>query len=802
MNDGLSYLVTDEIPGVALPLIRSSSKLNKYFEVPYDSNKNYVERLRISVLLDEKVGPAPAEDTSIAKRRVVLFGLGGSGKTEIALRFAERHRQDYEGVFWVGGADVGHLQRGFLKIAKLVGLGHNQHDSDAILEDTQTWLSSNRRWLLIIDNLDDDTVIDALRERFLKGGMDGHILITSRNPSTAAHWDSIEVSDMEPIEAASLFARITGRCNPDDEQVLGLLLQDLAYLPLAIDQASSYILETGMTSAEYRRHFENERHRLLTHIPSTQYNYGSRQTVMTTWELSFQRVQSQNLQASKLMLIFGLFSPDDIPLQMLTLNSESLSHWAPNGEFEELPPDQRWISDDLAAVLHDVLHIRDALSALRKFSLIRFRTGGNSVSIHPLVHYWASYRLSGNADSQSLSMSAIGIVASSFEREERMPPVMTPFGRRDFASTLEEKSLRLWPWRQYPFLAPHAYQCMRSVRSIHTMTESVAHLSLALLQVYEYYSEVGRTLDPGYSRKTSSSEIMDHVLKCDRSEDEYLKLTVAIWRLFQAVKCACQKYYERSALTTPGGHTKRMNRCPNCEQAFQAAILYLTGSETNAHSTARNRATSMSLYLILQLDHYGKTLLEELKGIDHHNIQLRFGLTGVPARFSHQRDLSMAGTPLINWFSGEAHCGSWMETYVFNTGLYMIVRTFLEQNHRNFIEKTAFDVADTFRTICGPSSEEYRRSAWYLTTTLRDPRRIEDILNPLVESSLANPVESWSHERCIIRLVEVLFAQHKEEEGEQVFSNASKAYQYVFFAYPFRQSGEQPRIQKGLSFFM
>ena len=147
-------------------------------------------------------------------------------------------------------------------------------------------------------------------------------------------------------------------------------------------------------------------------------------------------------EAAILMLILSNFSPTNINLEMLELSPLSLHHWTPSGDCEKLPEGQRWITSDMESVFGDPLRLREAISTLRKFSLIQYKSGGKAIFIHPLVHYWASQKLSDSRE-QMLKMCAIGLVASNFGPEERLPPVATPFSSSDIASVLEEKSLRL-----------------------------------------------------------------------------------------------------------------------------------------------------------------------------------------------------------------------------------------------------------------------------------------------------------------------------------------------------------------------
>ena len=159
--------------------------------------------------------------------------------------------------------------------------------------------------------------------------MEGHVLVTSRNPTASTHWNGVEVADMEQSEAVTLQSNITGHDCQREDRLLTDLLADLGHLPLAIDQSSSYIaanLGAEISLKEYYEWFHVEKARLLRQLPFTQYNYDSRETVMMTWEISFKHVEQVNMPASKLLLMMAIFSPDDILIDMLELTNDKLRH--------------------------------------------------------------------------------------------------------------------------------------------------------------------------------------------------------------------------------------------------------------------------------------------------------------------------------------------------------------------------------------------------------------------------------------------------------------------------------------------
>ena len=144
-----------------------------------------------------------------------------------------------------------------------------------------------------------------------------------------------------------------------------------------------------------------------------------------------------------------------------------------------------------------------------------------------------------------------------------------------------------------------------------------------------------------------------------------------------------------------------------------------------------------------------------------------------------------------------------MERYVYNVGRYLTVR-FLSQfevgsseyfrslpsarltssiinKGRIYYEShlLAGQVAKDFESLCGRHSEEYRRSVWYLTSTLVEQQawtQVQYYLEPLVRRSIDNPVLSWSHERCAIRLVDAFVNMGQQNDAQRVLKEVQDAY--------------------------
>lgn len=713
--------MTENPSGVEALAIRPKT-VNKYFEVPLDTNKNYVERFNVTNSL-ERLLPVGSDSPQATKRRVVLYGLGGSGKTEIAVRFAELHRNDYMAVFWVNGMDDTHLSEGFQRTARVLGIS-DVRTPQLSVSNVQSWLSTERGWLLIVDNLDEDVAMDVLQREYLNAGMTGDILITSRNPKAAARWQSVEVSDMEPQEAKVLLTNIVGSQIADCVDVVGLL-EDLGHLALAIDQAASFILETAVSVRRYRDLFLTERRRLLEYYPSTQYNQESRHNVMTTWELCFKRLEEDDVPASKLLLTLSLLHHDDIPLRLLESASNGQYYWAPNGEFEILPEGKGWIPGDLTCIFNDQFRLLQAIAALRKFSLVRHQTHHENDSmmlrLHPLVHYWASQRLEKAPEVQrQLMICTIGLVSGSFTKQDLLPPMTT---LKLSARTLDDRSLGTWPWRQYPSLIPHALRSLQHSKALSTMPESVAYRSLSLLQVLEYSGFDSFTHDQEFALS-----LIDHLEIFQKASDRYLQYACMIWRLTRANSCFCRKQQDEHS----------MPLCSVCKSATNSATSLLHTRYIFSRKSARVRVATRSIEAILQ-----NSYLPE-------------------CTFSVRRP------------------SSWMEKYEVATRQYLKIRFSSEDRYFFDIPVTeTAEVASTFKSLCGETSEEYRRSQFYATGSLLSSGKWKEVelgLKPLVELSIERPVHSWSHERCIIRFKEALLQQGKDEEVRQIMSRINEAY--------------------------
>lgn len=150
--------------------LQVKSAFNRFFEIPLDTNKRFVQRPHLLSQLEEKFGFQ--KDATRGKERVALTGMGGARKTEIAVYFAELHRYEYEAIFWLDGSSNIQMMVNFQSIADTIS-SDKTIEPGLALSFCRKWFVNHHKWLLIVDNLDETSVIEMSRDTFLNAGEGG-----------------------------------------------------------------------------------------------------------------------------------------------------------------------------------------------------------------------------------------------------------------------------------------------------------------------------------------------------------------------------------------------------------------------------------------------------------------------------------------------------------------------------------------------------------------------------------------------------------------------------------------------------
>jgi RecA/RadA recombinase len=295
-----------------------------------------------------------------APRIVVLCGLGGAGKTSVAVEYAYRHLAEV-GVAWQFAAEDGTvLAAGFGELAAQLGERGLADVRDPVVSVHAVLAGSASPWLVIFDNAADLASVAA----FLPPAGPGRVLITSQNAS----WPG-QVMDVPMLEVGVAAGFLVNRTGDPDLQAASDLAGALGGLPLALEQAAAYVQASGSTLAGYLTLFRRRRAEMLVRGEPA----GYRGTVASTWALTFVRLEHAAPSAAGLLRLLAFWAPEAIPLRRLLKPRPGLA-----GQFGED------VAPALMPLLEDRLTAGDAVAALRRYSLLA-PAADRSVSVHRLV---------------------------------------------------------------------------------------------------------------------------------------------------------------------------------------------------------------------------------------------------------------------------------------------------------------------------------------------------------------------------------------------------------------------------------
>lgn len=335
------------------------SKPSHLWNVPHPRNDAFTGREQILTDLRADL---------LKKGKQALFGLGGVGKTQIAVEYAYRHQHEYTAMLWCFAGTEQSVRGGYAAISALLDLPEKDSQEQAKVTDAvKNWLEQNTGWLLVLDNADEP----AMLKPFLPQQGKGHTLLTSR----AYSFQKIglvaprEVNVLSPDEAREFLFRRTGKGPTEKSPEAAALAKELGYLPLALEQAAAYIAETGASFSSYLTGYRKQGLKLLEKqgpVMGNDEKEQQKRTVATTWALNFADIEKNFPASEDLLRLSAFLAPDSIPLELLE-----------NGA-AELP-------EKLAGAADNPLVLDELLSPLLRFSLIRRDEEKRTYSIHPLV---------------------------------------------------------------------------------------------------------------------------------------------------------------------------------------------------------------------------------------------------------------------------------------------------------------------------------------------------------------------------------------------------------------------------------
>jgi tetratricopeptide (TPR) repeat protein len=360
--------------------------------------KTFVQRESFRDSIREQLCRELNTDRKGDTKKVGVYGLGGAGKSQLALSYLQRYRDDYDATFWIQAEQTASIDRDFLEIYQLLSRNSpsqaqaHQPTTEDVRRAVLIWFTKNLGKILIVfdgaDQLNkkDQNFVDL--PRYIPGSPNIHVIITSRS-STAGKFSTFEgvnVGQLEEPQAVELFfkcADITSTQGKAEAEVK-LIVAELGCLALAITIAGTYVSQTPRVSnnlSAYLDEYRRRRQELLSEQPD-ELVYEYDHSVMTVWETSYSAVYGQLPEACRFLTLLAFLNNEDIFLELFRLESDETST-------TEAP----WASV-ISTEGHVTIHtLEKCFAILQKYSLLQRHESKTSYSMHKLVHAWGQDRL-------------------------------------------------------------------------------------------------------------------------------------------------------------------------------------------------------------------------------------------------------------------------------------------------------------------------------------------------------------------------------------------------------------------------
>ena len=354
-TDVLGELETGDAMGSVASARRAAKKLPQVWGDVPPRNPNFTGREALLATLQAEL--RVARETAVLPR--ALHGMGGVGKSQVAIEYVHRHSEEYELVWWIPAEQTGQILNSLAKLAQRLDLDVGPEANTAVpavREALSTGKVPYENWLLVFDNAES---LQEVRSYFPTGGA-GKILVTSRNPEWAAVARALEVDVFTRDESKEFLTSRTPELTDGDADRLAAALGDL---PLAVEQAAAWRAATGMSVDEYLRLLEEKRMELLDDTSSPDYQ----RSVAAAWNVSLDKLEEVNIAALQLLQVCSFFAPEPISREFFSGSPISPT------------------TDALDETLRDPIKLGRAIREIQRYALAKFDHRNNTLQMHRLV---------------------------------------------------------------------------------------------------------------------------------------------------------------------------------------------------------------------------------------------------------------------------------------------------------------------------------------------------------------------------------------------------------------------------------
>ena len=358
-----------------------------------------LERLRADLLAGSVPGVVPVQ---------AVHGLGGIGKTTLALEYGYRFASDYDVIWWVPAEQPTMVVAALARLASRLGV-RELRDQLEMVSALFDLLRGRSRWLLIYDNAERPERLEGLFPP--DGG--GHLLVTSRWSAWGREASPQRLQVLPRTESVEFLRRRTGAVNLSALDALAEVVGDL---PLALEEAAAYVEETQVDLEDYVCLVRERAREMFGLAGLDEGELGDRRRVATVWSVSLNRIHTEVPAAEALLSLCAFLAPE-VPRELPTEHPQVLAA-------------------ELAAVVSDRLRYNRILAAIRRYSLATVSSSG--LELHRLVQTVIQSRLTGECEriwihaAVSLLREAFpndsGAVSSWSRCEQLLPHLLTVTG--------------------------------------------------------------------------------------------------------------------------------------------------------------------------------------------------------------------------------------------------------------------------------------------------------------------------------------------------------------------------------------
>lgn len=308
----------------------------------------------------------------------VCAGMGGVGKTQLALQYIHHHKHPYTLKAWFLSENSDQLKQEYIEFAKMIGYREKEPSIETALPYVKSWLSKNPGWLLVYDNVNN---YEAIKEFLPNDG--GSIILTTRQRKWPNAFKTLDIDVMNEEESIALIRSLINRKIIETEKKsVKELVEMLGYLPLALTQAGAYIRQNSISFSDYLDLYKKNEQQLLADNTLPEGTGSS--PVAVTWNISLEAIikESQAINqpplALHLLSVCAYLAPERIPQDLLLT----------------------WLKKSYPNLSSAELLLQKLISQLWQYSIIN--RGDKDITIHRLIQSVVRYQhkqLSGKKDS-------------------------------------------------------------------------------------------------------------------------------------------------------------------------------------------------------------------------------------------------------------------------------------------------------------------------------------------------------------------------------------------------------------------